>query len=398
MNSGGVIVVCEPQCWDFEHSRLNASLVETVLLAFPGARILFLSEASHASRVRALLATRSSGMLSRIEWRAAAIPPRHAPGRRRARAEWLLIGQALSAAAGSSAHFLLFTSATETGLALLKLRLLARPAPFPVLAILHGLLAAIVPGVRRKPLAPLRGMRLVFRLPQPRALRYVALGESILESLKEIHPRAARHTVAFELPFTWTVHTLPDPPAVPPVVFGYFGVSGGRGKGFDGFVRLARALGEEFPAARFMMVGHLSTDADRARYAGAPGDFPPRPLSPEEYAARAREVTYAVSLTDPSVYRVGASTSFLDALASVRPGIYLRNAYLDFCFRRMGDIGYLCESPEEVLARMRDVLREFPAVRYAAQCRTIFTARRMFEPEAISGALPGIVDGIRGGL
>ncbi|HTO94657.1 MAG TPA: hypothetical protein VMM80_09775 [Bacteroidota bacterium] len=395
MGAAETIVICEPQCRDYEHSRLNAALAETVLRAFPGAHILFIAESSHMTRVRALLEARAGELLTRIEWRATEIPPRHAPGRRRIRTEWRVIGEALGAQTGPGALYVLFTSATEIGLFLLKLRLLVRPQPAPVLAILHGLLSTIVPGAPRKPLAALRGMRLVFRLPHPRALRYVALGASILESLREIHPRAARATVAFELPFTWTVETLPAPPAVPPVVFGYFGVSGGRGKGFDAFVALARTLREEFPGARFVMVGHLSTEADRARFAGTGEEFPSRPLTADEYAARAREVTYAVALGDPAVYRVGASTSFLDALAGIKPGIYLRNAYLDSCFRRMGDIGYLCGSPDEVLACMRAVLREFPAERYAAQCRTIFTARRMFEPASLSGELPGIINGIR---
>jgi hypothetical protein len=294
----------------------------------------------------------------------------------------------------------LFTSATEIGFFLLKVQLAGSRISVPVLAVMHGVLATIVPGAPRKRLASLRGMRLVFRLPQPRQLRYVALGESILRSLREIHPAAARHTVAIEIPFSWTENALPgDSPLPPtPMRFGYFGVSGGRGKGFDRFVRLADEIRGEFPEARFMMVGHLSTGTDRARFGTAQEDYPGAPLTQDEYARRARQVTYAVSVTDAYVYRVGASTSFLDALSSIKPGIYLRNPYLEECFRTMGDIGYLCDTLDDVRACMRSVLAEFPASRYARQCRNIFLMRRIFEPATICTRLHTIVEEVRRAL
>ena len=50
--------------------------------------------------------------------------------------------------------------------------------------------------------------------------------------------------------------------------------------------------------------------------------------------------------------RLVASATFLDALSYVKPGIYLRNPYVEYYFEQMGDIGYLCDSYEE----MREVV------------------------------------------
>jgi hypothetical protein len=395
-----VIVISEPQCWDFEHSRVNASLVHTVLLAYRESPVLFLGEPGHSARVRELLEAQAPGEVSRVEWRDLVIPRRHASGSRRLRGEWNAIRRTLSIASRGNASLVLFTSATEIGFLLLKIQLAGSRLSTPVLAVMHGVLATIVPGAPRKRWASFRGMRLVFRLPHPRRLRYVALGESILRSLKELQPAAARHTIAFEIPFSWTVNVLPpDLSFLPsPVCFGYFGVSGGRGKGFDRFFRLADELRGEFPEARFMMVGHLSTEADRMRFGAVQEDFPGAPLPQAEYARRARQVTYAVSVTDPYVYRVGASTSFLDAISSVKPGIYLRNPYLEDCFVKMGDIGYLCDTLDDVRTCMRSVLSEFPASRYARQCRNIFTMRHIFEPATISTRLHTIVEEVRRAL
>lgn len=38
------IILCEPQCWGFEHSPFNASLLCTVLIAYPRSRVIFLAE------------------------------------------------------------------------------------------------------------------------------------------------------------------------------------------------------------------------------------------------------------------------------------------------------------------------------------------------------------------
>ncbi len=179
-----MIVISEPQCRDFEHSRVNASLVHTVLLAFRDSPVIFLSEPGHASRVRELLGKEAPEDFRRVEWRDLSIPPRWSTGPGRFGAEWKTVRTTLRVASEEHASLVLFASATEIGFFLLKIRLAGSRLPVPVLAVMHGVLATVVPGAARKRFSSLRGMRLVFRLPQPRRLRYVALGESILRSLR----------------------------------------------------------------------------------------------------------------------------------------------------------------------------------------------------------------------
>ena len=38
------IILCEPQCWDFEHVVFNSSLLYTILLAYTDSFITFLAE------------------------------------------------------------------------------------------------------------------------------------------------------------------------------------------------------------------------------------------------------------------------------------------------------------------------------------------------------------------
>lgn len=391
------IVIGEPQCRDYEHSRVNAALIHTALLAYPDAHVLFYGERLHITHVRTLLEQTAGSESSRIDWNELDIPLRNAPTLRRIVREFFTLRTMLRAATRVNAAMVLYSSATELGFLMLKFLLVSHRVKIPVLVVMHGLLASLVPNAPHKMFAALRGMRLVFHLPHPRQLVYVVLGPSILRSLAELQPGAARHTVAIELPFLWTVHELPPQTRAhpSPIRFGFFGASGGRGKGFGRFVQIAEAIRPLFPTSEFTVVGHLSTDDDRRMYGPLIPDAPLAPLSQTEYAERSLRMTYAVSTTDPDVYRIGASTSFLDALSCIKPGIYLRNPYIEECFRQMGDIGYLCDSVDEIRRCILEILKEFPVERYRIQCENILRGRHIFEPPTISATFRHIVEEAR---
>ena len=115
------------------------------------------------------------------------------------------------------------------------------------------------------------------------------------------------------------------------------------------------------------------------------------PLEPGVFATRARTLNYAVGTASPEAYRLRACASFLDALSFVKPGIYLRNPWLTEMFETLGDVGYLCDTPEAMRGVMASVAERFPADRYAAQCRRIVEGRRRFEPAAAGRRLREIL-------
>jgi hypothetical protein len=86
-----------------------------------------------------------------------------------------------------------------------------------------------------------------------------------------------------------------------------------------------------------------------------------------------------------------ASASFLDALCYVKPGIYLRNPFIEHYFDQMGDIGYLCRSYGEIRDTLRSIVGRFPEERYQQQCQNILRGRRLFQPEMLAPRLRAIV-------
>lgn len=384
----GRILVCEPQCRGFEHAPFNAALLQTLHAAWPEACLAFLSEAEHGQWVRQALEQTGGSSLARTVWEEIQVPPESLrPWERnwdRFRFEWPTCRRMAWEARRRETSLVILSSLTNSGLLGLKLALYRWPSRAPVWVVWHGILRTALepaPPLWRERLIHLRTVLL---LPHPRRLRYIVLGQPILETIRQYLPRVARHFQYIDLPYLWRWHEVtPVPRNV--LRFGFFGVGA---KGFDLFAQLAAKVRQDTPNARFMLVGFLSNEQARGMTANHPVEgLSDTPLPQAEYDRRALELTYAVATSYREDYRVTASASFLDSLSYVKPIIALRNPYLAYYFERMGDIGYLCETPEAMEAVIRSVARHFPADRYVQQCRNILSGRRLFEPETIAPVL-----------
>lgn len=387
MTDRGGVLVCESLCRGFEHAAFNAALVHAVALAFPDAPLTFVGAADHIAHVRDRLASAAALPAGRVDWCATATPPRDLFGWRRLAREVRWVGEVLATPAAAGARAIVFSAVTPTLLLALRLALRRR---VPVLVVFHSLLAVLQ---RRKPVRPwhwVLALQHVLRLPGRPGVVYAVLGEPIYRQLLAIHPIRPSDWAFFDSPYHWQQRAATAPPdaAARGVRFGYFGVSS---KGFDAFHRLARAVGRESDGVRFTLVGFLDSPEHRVRdWPGVDG-LGAAPLDAEEFARRAAALTYAVWTVDPRHYRLVASGSFLDAVSFAKPGIYLRNPFIEHYFREMGDIGYLCDTVEEMEEVMRSIVRQFPAARYQAQVANLLRHRSIFEPATVARTLRRIL-------
>lgn len=390
------VILCEPQCFGFEHSSLNAALLYTVLLAYPDAQVTFMGESEHLVWVGKVLSREAEVDERQVKWQEIVIPQRELGGRKRLVGELGWCRYVLGVASTDNVRFLILCSITSTGLFVLKALMHLKDRRVPILAIPHGILNSILDRQPRRPLRWLFSLRQVLRLPHPKRLRYIALSGSIYRSLLDVLPGVASNFRTLDIPWFWAHNNIPLDIGYGQIVrFGYFGV-GAKG-GFDVFSRLAAEIQREVSPklCEFIMVGFLN---QRGSYPISDQDAVKgvsyTPLSVEEYARRASSLTYAVATASRKKHNFVASTSFLDALSYVKPGIYLRNPYIEYCFRKMGDIGYLCDSYQEIRSVILAILKEFPLVRYQRQCENILHGRRIFEPQVLAPQLRAIVDDI----
>ena len=392
------LIVCEPQAPGFVHANCNASLLCTALLAYPQARATFVGEGAHCGLVEAELATRHPDLAPRVDWVGIELPTKRMSRWGRLAQEKRWWDRIVDLCQDGDVQCILLCSLSSPGMIVLKHALRVRPVSTPVVAVMHSNLANLD---RRRLVAPLKwalDIRNALRLPHPAGLRFIALGEPILQQLRQAVPRAAKRFDPLDLPCLWAQDDLPPLPALAdrPVRFGHFGAVF-KGKGFETFCRLAEEMHQtagpdssSFALVGFLLLGDPPGDCVGAHVEGLGS----APLSADEYAARARKVDYAVWTGAARGYTLTASASFLDSLSYVKPGICLRSPFVEYYFERMGDIGYLCDDYDEMLQVVRAIVTEFPAERYRQQCDSILRGRSIFDPATLAPRLRQIVAGI----
>ena len=384
-----IIALCEPQCLAFEHAPFNAALLYMVSLAYPSAKIVFYGETTHIECVRDVLKNRQN--MDRIAFYPIRIPKRKSKDLMRLPMELTLCQHVLSKTS-ENMQALVFCSVTNTGLLALKGLMKLRQINVPTVAFLHGCLSDIDGRQPRRPWKWILGLKRILSFPSPPSLRLIALGDSILKHVKKALPKLEWQWRSMEHVYLWpkiktkSLHWQIQ--VHQPIKFGFLGVSN---KGFDTFVKLADDVSRYTGKAKFMMAGFYKGPAALKPVSRYISDIPGMPLSRKDFELRLNQLTYVVWTAKPDHYRLTASGTFLDAMAFLKPGIYLRNDYIAHYFDKMGDIGYLCDTFEEMVGLIHDLIADFPAARYQRQIQNIEIGRRIFEPDALSPRFKNII-------
>lgn len=388
------IVVCEPQCSASEHAAVNAAFLHTASLAFPGKQLVFLGEAGHLRWVQDILRRKAPATAARITWSELSIPARSATGWRRYAQELEWSGRIMDLAKQPSIGAVLLSSITSPGLLALKLRLYRSGVRVPILAIPHAVLGTLLEPQPIRPWRWLVSLRQVLQIPHPDNLSYIALGDSIAATLRAASPRLARQFRTLDLPVLWasSAAALRAPPAGP-IRFGFFGSAAHPAKGYATFLRLASEVTSSSADVEFVLVGNVPTRLASPEFTRPLSGFSTEPLSDHEYNQMAAGLHFAIATGSPLHYRLRASATFLDALSHVKPGIYLRTPYVEHYFSRLGDIGYLCGSYEEMRDLVLRLARDFPFKRYQEQCANILAGRQLFDPAVLAPQLRSLLNG-----
>jgi len=378
------IILFEPYCWGIEHASFNAAFAKTVTLAYPECRVIFCGEDEHVASVQSVL-ERNGGNSPSLSFLKIRIYRRNAPKWQRWRNEISLLSSIKRVAADNDCALLVLCSVTGFGLFALNMSMRYANTSVPVLAIPHSILAELE---RPRSLMPWNIRRAIF-MNYKHKIKFIALSESIYDNVMRILPGQESRWEFLDLPYFFCGGiekknmTIDNPDKIR---FGFFGTANSE-KGFDLFGHLADRLAPEHPECEFILIGFYygwnPTMAGSQYVKGVSGT----PLSPDEFQKRASSATYAVWLGNPKHYRLTASATFLDSLAYAKPGIYLRNPYIEYYFDKMGDIGYLCDTYEDVVSTIRDIMNRFPVVRYNQQIENIIKGRLLFEPSYLAPKL-----------
>jgi hypothetical protein len=373
---GTPIAVVEPQMQGVFHAPFNAALLHAVALAWPDTTVSFAAEPSHLREVQALLAQHAPEITERFEWRELPPPPGGAlPAR------WLYNRKLLGGALRSNER-VLFSSISR--MQLIELQGLMRPSD-QVRAVLHGDLERIAtPASGRFP-ASFFSLHRAFAKAPPTGLRYVLLGPSIRASIPEAFTPAFANAAVIEHPY----HFLPFTPRPPqPPVLGIFG-NAGDGRLLEAF---CRAIKPVLPNVPPRLVGFVANEDAAARLQPFIEGVSTQPLSRQDFAARAAQITHALWLAAEDSSRLRASGTFLDALSYATPLVFTANPYLDHYHALEPAIGIGCTSAPAAAQAAVELLRTQTPTQFTAAQQAMLRLRERFTPQAQARTLPAALD------
>ena len=381
-----MILAVEPLCHGHEHARVNAALLHAFRMAFPDEPIHFLSEAGHGEAVFAHLREQGAGPITRSDLKR--VRHRDDSSLSARAGELFFCRYLLKQAKARQACLLLLTAVNTPILFFLNTGLQLSSYPLRVVAMAHSLMQNLT----LEPASLLTrwmGLRRTLAGLDARRIRVLVPGDSVLGAAQRRAPEAAGALASLDLCYDFPANVPPSPPLTPPLRFGFLGVATRR-KGIDSFYRLAGAT--EPSLASFVVIGLLQdrpgTGLDSRR---VEVPCPDRFLEPAERTALLDRLHYAVFPYQPAEYELVASAAFLDALAARKPVIALRNPYFALQFQRMGDIGYLCDTEEELIATVRELARQPDPDRYARQQARLDAGCRFFRVEEQASRLRALL-------
>jgi hypothetical protein len=114
-------------------------------------------------------------------------------------------------------------------------------------------------------------------------------------------------------------------------------------------------------------------------------------LSPEELDAYINMMDFCVFIYPSNYYLFTASGALLEALAHLKPVVALHNPYFDYVFSKMGDIGYLCDTFDEMAAAIKEIVVSQDIRRYNAQRQNIMKGMRLFSTEYLAREMRAIL-------
>jgi glycosyltransferase involved in cell wall biosynthesis len=370
------IAIAESSCHGLEHAAFNAALAAMTLTAYPRATVHVHGEARQLEEQQDVLRRTRPWLLQRLRWHSRTIPERKARGWTRGVATVAFLRELDAWLRREPADAIIFSTADPNLIALLKTRLFAALRGSPTLVVFHELLALLERKRSRRRL----GFLAALRAPHPKEMRYLVLSSGIREDLNRIAPQIAGRVFSIELPsLLGELQAAGGTHQPPPLRFGFVG--GGRSaKGLARYLKLVRDVHARDPGVEFRLVGSVPQSVAEDDLRGL--DWSRLKLPLDEYVARIRALSHVIWLGDADHYRLVASASLADVAAIGVPVVCQRSPFSEHLFRRFGDIGWLCDSADEVHTRICQLLDRFPAEHDAAQRRRLRSAANDLRPEA----------------
>lgn len=375
------LLACEFRFSNELHTPFNTAWLTSISYAYPESELFFAAAASYHQHVR------NVAQKHKIEacWTDIALSlPADNELVRNSQKDFQISRQLLQIIQQVNPDAIFLNSITPYTLLFLKAYLHLRLIRVPLYAVIHGELSTHA----KRPNDSKSVWSRAFHWLSHHNLKFILLSQVIKDELSKVDYKLASNAIAVEHPYLWDLTEIPVAPPTFPVAIAHLGVVNVF-KSIHLYLELIKKL-EATENISFQAIGSIVpqwSEINDQQYAevislGASN----APVSTQEYARRIQEIAYTIGFGNRR-YRFSTSASFLDALSFVKPGFYLKNEYVSHFFDKMGDVGYLCNSVDEMVERLKALDQDSILDRYQQQQKNILAGRNIFSPQAVASQL-----------
>jgi glycosyltransferase involved in cell wall biosynthesis len=389
-----MIFIVEPICKGNEHAIVNAGLAASLNYSFPDSSISFSADESQVVIVKEILQNEN---VNNVVYHLVALPSSSNILAKKIYIEYRFLSRMLRNAVNEKARFVIFSACTSTQILCLKILLRLSFRSLTVISIIHSELQGILMRPPRKPWCHLIWLRNVLRFKNLKRLKIIVPGEALLPVVFNEIPTLKGYAYALNLAYFFSDHSLDTEYQIPDIVkFGFIGV-GTKRKGIDTFFRLAqitKMTSDSYSRiAEFKVIGSISYKNFPELTNSVVSFFSSGSMLPRsEMNQLIMALDYIVLPYDKEEYKLVASATLLDAFEFVKPIIAFRNPTVEYCFSTMGDIGFLCDTEEEMATIILNIVNNSLISRYSEQCKNILNGRKIFDPNYLAPKLKCIMD------
>jgi len=220
---------------------------------------------------------------------------------------------------------------------------------------------------------------------------FLVLAEHIMQNIEAKHSSIADLFDWIDLPYLFSASSTMSPDISNQLLFAFLG-SPRKQKGYELFEQLAtdvkrRQRQQNQRVPEFALIGAYKREG---AVFNSDVLYPPSntKLAPAEYSRFARRAQYFVFPYNPEKYDYTASAALLDAFLYERPVIALRSSMFESYFKRFGEIGYLCDTYEDMYQQVVEICSHdtLPS-EYLNQVEALRRGKDAFNPNRIAEKL-----------
>lgn len=356
------VVIYEPICKDIEHVPVNMALIETISLIYPEARLSFWAEKCHCNCIKE--SYKKKGIFFYH------LRYKHL---RTKIAAFLNVG---SLFLRTNKHdVLIFSSISAFHLRLVKFySLIFKRKGF---LIFHSMLEELR-------LATSARFLNILLNNHPKQFKYVVLSAMVERNIASNFRTLSDKIISIEHPLLIDIHT-PDTQVVlknsSRLTFGSIGFGSAK-KGTSDFFWLAKETCERSKCTKFVYLGKVDLTVETNDHVKILGRD--RPLSRNHIEEAMKDVNFLIFMYPPDSYQYTVSGAFFDALIYLKPIIVLRNAFFEYMFSLLGNIGFICDSRDDMGLLLNKLANDgIPSIDMQEMIDNLKNARLRFAPESI---------------